>query len=433
MGSVLLERSTVSARAQEGRKAPPSGITGGLSTKATRPTENRVLVDWVEYTLPLVAEAPSLSTSVEADGSLSRTYAESAQGTGSAVPAALSVGRIAAHVEGKRLLGDAVEWSSMPHGFYGYDCMIVCGHVQIMWHSTRLEMGLHVQASGKGCREIEAAFDPNLPKGKEWPYTLMSIVLRGATVTRLDLALDDVAGMLMMDEIEHATRERWVVTRYRKAFLTEELDLREDGGRIGRGIRFGRRGNGSSVMVYDKALEQGVEGHWVRVEARWEKENANLIIKDLAQDGMIAATNHLLRVLDFKVPSSDTNRSRWVTVGWWSRFLQWAEKAQIARAGVVKTIKQELSWLVQQVSRKLAKIATCHPDYVPYLLALGFDKLKEQDHVQIEAFHRDLFELGRQGAPGCYHAFIGYRQPERKRFLREKFKGAKMKAVPYMG
>ena len=100
------------------------------------------------------------------------------------------------------------------------------------------------------------------------------------------------------------------------------------------------------VRIYDKALEQGVEGHWIRVELVMRSANANAFVEDMTNSenvGKLAA-----QVINDKfsfIERDDSNISRCTVCDWWQNFVD-----ELDRPGVkscvseIRQSQEEVRW-----------------------------------------------------------------------------------------
>lgn len=232
---------------------------------------------------------------------------------------------------GEWVLGrDVVERS----GRYGYRRMWRVGgeggHVEIMFDG-HADMGVHVQITGQGCRWLE-----DLGIVTSWQDFLRDVHLAGFRVSRCDVAIDDRAGRLDVGEMVRLFRAGEVVTKYRMRVVTGAE--RAGAGAAGvETVYFGdvRQGE-TGIRVYDKRVERiaaGCEdpGAWVRVELVVRDEPARDLVRLVAGKGLAVAAGVVLRKLDFVQRSSDSNRWRWRSYGWWVEFLRYAREVVLAR------------------------------------------------------------------------------------------------------
>lgn len=180
--------------------------------------------------------------------------------------------------------------------------------------------GFSVSMSGKGCRYFE-----NLTKGFSWVgffEKLLTLPEFGykLSVSRLDLAVDDKDGLLNLSDILTASSNFEFVSSSRR-----HKPLREYDGKnlISQGYTYGTRGGRTFVRIYDKALEQKTQGHWVRFEVETKYEPAMRLINAMVVTGskfgdfFAGYINSILRFVDF----DDSNITRCSLKGWWSKFV----------------------------------------------------------------------------------------------------------------
>lgn len=290
--------------AGEGLVAPPASNTGAQRT-TDQPTANRVLVDWVSFTVKA------------------------------------SVDQVCG------FLG-MDEWVELDRGGLGYRRCRVAGAVRV-YYDGGPDMGTHVVIPGSGCRELEA-------RGvvRDWRKWIGEVLAFGGKITRLDVAWDDVEGMLDLLRMLEYVRRRYVVTRFRRWKV--DISGTFDGSERGMTLTFGSRQSNTYVRIYDKGGEQGVCGHWVRVELELKDDRAQCAAETLYHRGISEFAGILRSAVDFVEPSNDSNRRRWAPAAWWARFLGFAEKARLAVAPVVRSLERTVAWIERQVAPALATV-----------------------------------------------------------------------------
>lgn len=336
MGQDSAERQDLSALADPGLShiTPPSCITGVQNTQGA-------LIDWLAFTF-------SEGTSID-------------------------------DVMGK--FGEG--WTPMERGFLGYRSGYFRGGVKILYDGMP-GMGVHVQMSGTGCRELERDGLVN-----DWPCFLEDLVKQGVHFTRIDAAIDDRSGMLDLDAIEGCLLKREFVSRFRKGRPTGEWSFGEDSTvTCNRGFSLGSRQSEVYVRFYDKALEQGVDGHWVRVEMEFKGDRAGAFVKGVLALGIGELLPGVLRsYVDFKQVGADSNRSRWATVGWWEEFLSYAAKLRLVVSPVIKSVDKLKEWLGKQVAPSLAfVVGLAGGDLEPLF------SLVDQGKVRLRPWQRQLLQ-----------------------------------------
>jgi phage replication initiation protein len=269
----------------------------------------------------------------------------------------------------------------MPKGMMGYRQQVARGNVRILFDGQQ-GMGVHVQASGKGCRELEAE------KGVAGIPALVGWLLQqGGQFTRLDVAYDDLQGLINLQEVMRYITERRVVTRYRKWSKQESGDLTDDG-QTGQTVYFGSAQSETRVRMYDKAVEQGQAGQWVRVELQTRDERAQALAHLITGGNMQQVAGVLRGLIEFKEAGSHSQRERWETAPWWEMFLQWASKVRLGASPAKRTIEQVKQWLTQQVAPSIALILMeAEGDFAPLfdLAQEGKQRLKPRHYAMVAA------------------------------------------------
>jgi len=259
------------------------------------------------------------------------------------------------------------DFAPLDHGMYGYKAAWVCGGVMVL-HDGKPDMGVHVQINGQGCRELEV-------QGVEWVEFLGGLLAAGCKPRRIDLAIDERTGLLDLEVARRAAVEGNVVTKFKKARDDVEFVI-HGGDTTGRKLVFGRRGGLSFVRVYDKALEQGRPGHWIRVELELRNERAVAVAQEMVRCGSleVTAAGVLLATLDFKEPGTDSNSRRRRTADWWAELLQAAkEKVRLRIPRPEETLEAKERWLRKCVARTLGMVLMAHRGDRRFLEKLAAD------------------------------------------------------------
>jgi phage replication initiation protein len=266
----------------------------------------------------------------------------------------------------------------LPKGRYGYKKQMVSGHISVLFSGTE-EMGVHVILSGKGCREYEA--------GGTILELLDRIMLHDGKCTRIDMAMDDRTGSIIpFDQIQEAVRLGYVSSRWKTS--TEYIKRKlADGEIIGQTINIGSRKSKMYMRIYDKAMEQGIDTPWIRIEMEIREERAEklqdiLLFEDNIGQVYARIINNYIRFLE---PSSDINRGRWPTALWWENLIQEVKKLKLTRKPEDRTVEDVRSWVKQQVGPSLAVLVLADEgafDDIINTIMVGKTRLKEK-HMRI--------------------------------------------------
>lgn len=223
------------------------------------------------------------------------------------------------------------------------------------------DMGVCVSMSGNGCRTFETMSKLTLDlKDRQgtssvaFPALFQLLVSdTDANVSRIDIACDDRAGYLDMDAILTKTQTNEVNSRMTKRSTVISFDGTQ---RNGATVYIGAPSSSFRVRIYDKALEQGESGHWVRVELVMRSQNANAFVEQMTTSenvGKLAA-----QVINDKfsfIERDDSNITRCTVCQWWTQFVDELESVRlVAREVIQHTVEQIGSWVEAQVGPSLA-------------------------------------------------------------------------------
>jgi len=181
------------------------------------------------------------------------------------------------------------------------------------YHGGRDDVG--VELSGAGCRMLESCNDHAF----DWVGLFQYIVEQGddMNVSRLDVAGDDQSGLLSLEKIVKYTEEGKYISKARRRIWISG-DEEE--------VLFGASSSKTRLRIYNKALERGVDGPWVRVEFQLRDDAADSFILNLLQKGGEIGPTYsgvLLNYLRYvtKCPADcQNNYDRIPTVSWWRSF-----------------------------------------------------------------------------------------------------------------
>ena len=241
------------------------------------------------------------------------------------------------------------------------------------------DMGVCVSMSGNGCRTFEtmSRLAPGNPAGKQGGTSLAFLELfrrlavdETANVSRLDIACDDREGFLNMEEIVEKVQANEINSRMTKRSVIVSFDGTQ---RSGSTIYLGAPSSDFRVRIYDKALEEGVDGHWIRVELVMRHKNAAAFVEQMNSApsvGKLAA-----QVVNDKfsfIERDDSNITRCTVCGWWRSFVDELESVRlVARCVVQHSVERIENWIESQVGPSLAVI----------LNTLGWPHLFELAHA----------------------------------------------------
>lgn len=254
------------------------------------------------------------------------------------------------------------------------------------------DMGVCVSMTGNGCRTFETMSRlPDQAGSGAFPVLFKKLAGNpSVNVSRIDIACDDREGYLDMQEIIKKTYANDINSRMARRQVVVSLDGTQ---RDGSTVYIGAPSSDFRLRIYDKALEQGETGHWVRVEMVMRAKNATGFVDQvvLSSVGELAA-----RVLNDKfsfIERDDTNISRCTVCDWWSSFVDDLESVRLfARQVVRHAVEQIAAWVDNQVAPSLSIIArSLGWDYLIDLVHRGRRRTTDQQESIVsdyQALHR---------------------------------------------
>ena len=194
-----------------------------------------------------------------------------------------------------------------------------------------------IELSGVGCRTVESLNDLAF----DWMALFCWVRQQGdaANVSRLDIAGDDKDGILNFETLVKYTKAGKYISKARKRHWTDGDE---------RIIMFGSSASATRLRIYDKALERGVEGHWMRCEFQLRDEAADSFIANYIQNGDIGETyggvllNYLRYTTKAPDPEVSHNYDSLKTTKWWSEFVGTSRKIKNVTVGGLEYNLQSL-------------------------------------------------------------------------------------------
>lgn len=216
---------------------------------------------------------------------------------------------------------------------------------------ARQDMGICVNFSGTGCRTFETYGSGS------WDDLFQHIISSGYNVTRLDLAFDDHTGLLDIFRIRQDMLEQNYTSRS-KWWLVET-------GSEGNCVYVGSPKSDIRIRIYDKAAERGFDDgrHWIRVELQLRNKRSLVAAAELVKTHHIGCTvcGILRNYLNFRVPTEDTNKSRWPVADYWEKLLMYMGRISLwISPGEPYNFSKTESWLRDQCGQALLTAMKLH-------------------------------------------------------------------------
>ena len=237
-------------------------------------------------------------------------------------------------------------------GMYGYKS---CQHYQNIrvFYDGSIDMGIHVQISGKGCRYLEGQID-----NFDWNDYLGWLVFCGVKFTRIDVAIDQTE-YFNVDKIKKYIEKKRVVTRFR-TYDPRSIKRIKDGESLSNTVYFGSRSSSLFIRIYDKGLETNGVIETTRLEIVMRDDRSNEFVSQyLKADNFYNLSYLTIKVLNnyLRFVNSDATRKERATVcKWWLDFIGHMEKISLGKGKGVITLEKVCKWFEKQVSSSLKLI-----------------------------------------------------------------------------
>lgn len=268
---------------------------------------------------------------------------------------------------------DSANFEDLTKGGLGYKRQLYYNNIRIYFDGNE-GMGTHIQISGKGCRYLESQ-GKNLYK---MLYTLHD--MDNINLTRLDLALDTTDNILskMLDSISNnlfssRSQSIRVISSYTNSYLQADT------------LYIGSRSSLLMVRVYNKALEQGLDADWYRIEIVFKKERIRLAVPFLRQ-GVPHAFAGILNNYFRPLECLKSQKCRSPTADYWVDFLGSVAKISIFEQPQAPSIEDKYAWIVSQVEPTIAMLSLAfgNSQWLSALAERGKDRLREKDYKLIQ-------------------------------------------------
>ena len=174
------------------------------------------------------------------------------------------------------------EWA-----FYGYTKQYAFGDVVVMFHDDDNDKGTLIELKGKGCRQFEQML---AAQNRTWRDFFMTVVDHGGIMKRIDVAIDDMVGILDIPYFikKHETEECETIFRKYNTYASSEMKKGEDDEKLmGNTLYIGSKKSELYFCLYEKDYERYLQTgvlpvfHEVknRFEIRLRNERATKMIE----------------------------------------------------------------------------------------------------------------------------------------------------------
>lgn len=278
----------------------------------------------------------------------------------------------------------------LERGYRGYECsaMILSkGYVAWSVNNPKMNNTAHVSLSSQPLALFKKGDTGAVIDLMKWVLSI------GGHFTRYDIAYDDKSGIVTVEDVNNAWDAGNRVTRFENKQYKEgkKGDVISE-----KSLHIGSMESLSFLRVYDKALEQGIEGHWTRFETVLKDELATAyagLLVNAWEQGETFFSEICLGVLrgliEFKDLHSDKNPCRRKPLSWWSGFVGDVKKVKVVRVKEQLTIEKIRDWIEYQVAPSLAVLKESnglgHSDYMSMVYASGKKRLRASHLAMLQS------------------------------------------------
>lgn len=262
-----------------------------------------------------------------------------------------------------------------------------------VWTTTNAQMGIHVEISGQGCRDLE-----------DLHINIFSFIKKiesnyRVKYSRIDLSIDDFTNKYYdLKKIQYYLKNKLISTKLRTFYNTtsgivDSYDL------LGHTLQFGSKGGLIHITFYDKLKERRANNYivddnikvWTRTEVRFRNEKAKDVIQHIIERQEInsiikGVLKHYIR---FLLPGNYKEKNKLKTVSWWNDFLDNVEDLQLMNPKVFSSIQKKKVWIDESVSKsqfmvycselETTKLTPIDEEYFRKQLEIGCNKITTRD------------------------------------------------------
>lgn len=272
------------------------------------------------------------------------------------------------------------------YAFYGYKEQYSHGDITLMASQDDTK-GLLLELKGKGCRQLETFLQA---QNRDWYEFLQVCINAGGIIKRLDLAVNDVAGLLNVPLLIEKCSNGELLTRSRKweamhaGALSSKVKRDRDKGST---LYIGSRSSSQYFCLYQKDKEQKNKHIQTDIKNRFEirltDKKAEKAVRDLLETRspeqvVFTIINRQIRFIDCKTDTIDPI---------WEWFTGKDRKPiELEMRAEPYTMERTVEWLKRQAAPSLVTIHRIEEQNGTHLLEeiLKQAKLKEAHRIRIK-------------------------------------------------
>ncbi|EGP5552981.1 MobT family relaxase [Enterococcus faecium] len=248
------------------------------------------------------------------------------------------------------------------YAFYSYQEQYVMGDIVVMV-SQEEDKGILIEMKGRGCRQFETFL---LAQKRSWYDFFETSLKLGGVMKRLDLAINDHAGLLNIPYLTKKCQNEECISLFRtfKSYRSGELLKADEKDGMGNTLYIGSLKSEVYFCLYEKDYEQyiklGIPLDQIetknRFEIRLKNERAYHAIMDLMKGRSIESTTFsiITRYMRIADKVQGKRRTNWPLNEKWDRFVGRNRKEiQLTSEPKPYTIERTYNWLGRQVAPTL--------------------------------------------------------------------------------
>ena len=281
------------------------------------------------------------------------------------------------------------------YGHYKYTEHYYLGDV-FVYTSQDEEKGTLLELKGKGCRQFESYL---LAQGRSWYDFLMDALVEGGVMKRLDLAINDRAGILDIPDLTAKCNREECVSLFRsfKSYASGELVKHNEQDKAGMGhtLYIGSLKSEVYFCCYEKNYEQyaklgiPIEESPIknRFEIRLKDERAYYAVRELlthydAEQTAFSIINHYIRFVDREPEKRKTD---WKLNDRWAWFIgKDRPPVKLTTDPEPYTLERTLGWISRQVAPTLKMLKKIDAgNSTTYLKEIEDNAKLTEKHLQI--------------------------------------------------
>ena len=248
------------------------------------------------------------------------------------------------------------------YGKYGYESKYVLGDINIMC-SMQEHLGVLLELKGRGCRQMESYL---LAQERSWYDFMLDCLTAGGKMKRLDLAINDKAGILDIPKLKEKYKAGECISYFRmqKDYSGTEKCGSDLPKNTGETLYLGSTSSELYMCAYQKNYEQyvknGIEVEDTEIKNRFEirmkNERAYYAVRDLltyydAEQTAFSIINQYVRFVD---EEPDKRKNDWKLNDRWAWFIgDNRQSLKLTTKPEPYTLDRTLRWVQRQVAPTL--------------------------------------------------------------------------------